>query len=176
MHTAPNATQFILLTMNLMVHKMKEKEHISMMLAISKLDKTPMLIVFSLRQLYINGTYNFHASTAAYSEYWTNSFGKNHSIKIPRRQIWQAFIQESIRSIASALNIIFETNDNLPIAELTNKAYSLLGEDGGIRLANGHTCPECTQEYKATANYGFQNNDPAVLLGVDDNRPVSALR
>jgi len=123
----------------------------------------------------LNGTYSFHASTAAYSEYWTNSFGKNHSIKIPRQQIWQAFIQESIRSIASALNIIFETNDNLPIAELTSKAYSLLGENGGIRLANGHTCSECTQEYKATANYGSQNNDPAALLGVDDNRPVSAL-
>jgi len=46
-----------------------------------------------------------------------------------------AFIQESICSIASALNIIFETNDNLPIAELTSKAYSLFGEDGGIRLA-----------------------------------------
>jgi uncharacterized Zn finger protein (UPF0148 family) len=123
----------------------------------------------------LNGIYSFHASTAAYSEFWTNSFGKNYSIKIPRRQIWQTFIQESIRSIASAADIIFEANINLPIADLTNQAYCLLGENGGIRLSNGHTCSECTQDYKATADYAPQHNDPAALLGLDDDRPVPAL-
>src|SRR6266511_1779429 len=88
------------------------------------------------------------------------------------RQIWQTFIQESIRTVSNVLNITYETNDNLAIAELTNKAYSVLGENGGIRLSNGHTCLECTQDYKATANYVPQNNDPAALLGVDENRIV----
>jgi len=67
------------------------------------------------------------------------------------------------------------TNDNLAIAELTNKAYSVLDKNGGIRLSNGHACLECTQDYKATANYVPQNNDPAALLGVDENRIVPAL-
>jgi len=73
------------------------------------------------------------------------------------------------------LDITFETNDNLTIAELTHKAYSVLGENGGIRLSNGHACSECTQDYKATANFVPQNNDPAALLGVDENRIVPAL-
>ncbi|KAF8809167.1 hypothetical protein BYT27DRAFT_7285400, partial [Phlegmacium glaucopus] len=123
----------------------------------------------------INGTYSFHASTAAYAEFWTNSFGKTHAVKVPRRQIWQAFIQESICSVSHTLGITFETNDNLAIAELTNKAFSLLGENGGIRLSNGHACSECTQDYKTTADYTPLNNDPAAVLGVDDNRLVPAL-
>ena len=123
----------------------------------------------------LNGTYSFHASTAAYAEFWTNSFGKSHSVKLPRWLIWQAFIQESIRTVSNVLKITFETSDNLTIAELTHKAYSILGENGGIRLSNGHACPECTQDYKATANYVPRNNDPAALLGVDDDRIVPAL-
>jgi len=101
----------------------------------------------------LNGVYSFHASTAAYAEFWTNSFGKSHSVKLPRRQIWQTFIQESIRTVSEALQITFETVDNLQIAELTNKAFSVLGENGGIQLSNGHACSECTQDYKTTSNY-----------------------
>ena len=82
----------------------------------------------------INGTYSFHISTAAYAEFWTNSFGKSNSFKIKRRQIWQAFIQESVRAIAQFSNILFETNDNQSIEDLTHDAFSILGEDGGIRL------------------------------------------
>ena len=39
----------------------------------------------------MNGIYSFHASTAAYAEFWTNSYGKSQAFKIQRRQIWQAF-------------------------------------------------------------------------------------
>jgi len=123
----------------------------------------------------LNGIYSFHASTAAYAEFWTNSFGKSCAVKLPRRHVWQTFIQESIRTVSNVLDITFETNDNLTIAELTHKAYSVLGENGGIRLSNGHACSECTQDYKATANFVPQNNDPAALLGVDENRIVPAL-
>ncbi len=123
----------------------------------------------------LNGIYSFHASTAAYSEFWTNSFGETHSVKIPRCQIWQTFIQESIRSISGQLEIAFETNNNPSIADLTNKAYNSLGEDGGIRLSDGHACSECTQDYKATADYAAQNEDPAAILGVDGDAPIPAL-
>lgn len=47
----------------------------------------------------INGMYSFHASAAAYTEYWNNTFGQidlNYSAKLDRRHIWQAFVQESI--------------------------------------------------------------------------------
>ena len=50
-----------------------------------------------------------------------------------------------------------------------------MGENGGIRLSDGHACSECTQDYKATADYIPQNNDPAAVLGVDNDRPVPAL-
>lgn len=53
----------------------------------------------------------------------TNRYGKDYSVKFPRHQIWQTFIQESIRSVSQSLEITFETNNNPSIAELTNKAY-----------------------------------------------------
>ncbi len=86
----------------------------------------------------VNGIYHFHASISAYAEFWTNSYGKDYSFKIKRRQIWQAFIQETIRTIAKVSNIIFETSDGLSIEDLTHDAFAILGEHGGIRLADKH--------------------------------------
>ena len=123
----------------------------------------------------VNGIFSFHASTSAYAEFWTNSFGKAYSVKVPRRQMWQTFIQESIRGVSQELNLTFEAPKNTSILELTHKAYDSLGEKGGIRLSDGHACSECTQDYKATANYIPQNNDPAAILGVDNDAPVPAL-
>ena len=76
----------------------------------------------------VNGTYSFHASTAAYAEFWTNTYGKQHSFKITRHQIWHIFIQESVYTIAKASNIILETQDNPSIADLTYDAFAILGE------------------------------------------------
>ena len=123
----------------------------------------------------LNGIYSFHASTAAYAEFWTNSFGEAHSVKVPRCQIWQTFIQESIRSISDELGIPFDSASNPSIADLTHRAYDLLGENGGIRPSDGHPCSECTQDYKPTADYAAQNDDPAALLGIDGDGPVPAL-
>ena len=60
----------------------------------------------------VNGTYSFHASVSAYAEFWTNSYGKQGSLKVERRQIWQAFVHETVRTIAQASGVMFETNDN----------------------------------------------------------------
>ncbi|KAF8799935.1 hypothetical protein BYT27DRAFT_7315101, partial [Phlegmacium glaucopus] len=38
-----------------------------------------------------------------------------------------------------------------------------------------HACSECTEDYKTTADYVPLNNDPAAVLGVDDDRHVPAL-
>lgn len=123
----------------------------------------------------MNGIYSFHASTAAYSEFWTNSYGKLSGFKVQRRQIWQAFMQESIRTLSQASNILFEVADNSSIQDLTHDAFAILGEQGGMRLADKHACSECTQEYKAVADWIPPANDAAAVLGVDENRDVPAL-
>ena len=43
----------------------------------------------------VNGMYSFHASAAAYTDYWNNTFGQvdlEHSIQLNRKHIWQAFV------------------------------------------------------------------------------------
>ena len=43
----------------------------------------------------LSGVYNFHASTAAYTEFCNNSFltsQSSHAKRVSRRQIWQAFV------------------------------------------------------------------------------------
>ena len=99
----------------------------------------------------VNGMYSFHASAAAYTEYWNNSFGSSDFI-ITRRQIWQSFVQESLRTISHDCQVDLELSDNLSIDEVTREAFAYLGERGRIRAANGHSCVECTQKYKPTAD------------------------
>jgi hypothetical protein len=123
----------------------------------------------------INAMYNFHASASAYAEYWNNTFG-TEQISLTRRQIWQAFIQQSVRTIAEECGIDAEFDDGLNITEVTTQAYSLLGENGIIRAADQHACAECTQKYKKTSDVVF--NDPAAVVGMDatdDNIPTMAL-
>ena len=66
--------------------------------------------------------------------------------RVSHRQIWQAFVQESIRFMGSMSDINLTLRDNLPIDEVTKEAYHVLGEGGLIRAANGHACDECTQK------------------------------
>jgi hypothetical protein len=123
----------------------------------------------------INAMYNFHASASAYAEYWNNTFG-TEQISITRPQIWQAFVQQSVRTIAEECGIDAEFDDGLNIKEVTTHAYSLLGENGIIRAADQHACTECTQKYKKTSDVVF--NDPAAVVGMDatdDNIPAMAL-
>ena len=103
----------------------------------------------------VNGMYSFHASAAAYTDYWNNTFGQvdlEHSIKLNRKHIWQAFVQESVRSIATDQDVYLELNETLPIDEVTKEAFNALGQNGVIYAANGHSCPECTHPYKPPAN------------------------
>ena len=59
----------------------------------------------------VNAMFSFHASTSAYKEFWNNSFWNHqqgNSRKLSHCQVWQAFVQESVRSIASASEINLE--------------------------------------------------------------------
>ena len=100
----------------------------------------------------LNGMYSFHASASAFMEFWNNSFHSKHVLKFSCQQVWQAFVQESIHTIAATSNINVELQDGLAIDDVTKEAFSLLGENGIITAADQHACKECTQPYKHTAD------------------------
>jgi hypothetical protein len=123
----------------------------------------------------LNATYHFHASTTAFAAFWNASFWSTQrtgSRKLSRRQVWQAFIQESVRKVASVSGFELELPDRLAINEVTKEAFKILGEDGVIRSADKHSCSECTHEYKSEADKISETDNPAGLIGVDENHRV----
>ena len=53
----------------------------------------------------------------------------------------------------------------MEIDEVTKEAFNILGENGLIRAANGHSCTQCTQKYKATSDINT-NAGPTAVAGV----------
>ena len=113
----------------------------------------------------VNGVYSFHASTSAFAEFWNDSF----SSTISRRQIWHTFVQETIRKVSQSCNTALELKEGLPIDEVTKHTFQQLGENGIIRSADNHFCPECTHDYKPTADQITGDE------GIDENQNVPAL-
>lgn len=120
----------------------------------------------------INAMYSFHASASAFAGYWNNTFG-TETTNVSRAHIWQAFVQDSMRTVASESNINLELDDPLNITEVTTQAFQLLGEEGIIRSSDKHACKDCTQEYKKSNDAVLQ--DPAAVVGVDENNAVPPL-
>jgi hypothetical protein len=113
----------------------------------------------------LNGMYSFHGSASAIGEFWNNSFGttdKENEYQITRRQVWKSFIQESVRSIASSHNPNnnLELDHNLKTSEVTEQAFNILGQNGHIHSATGHTCAECTHRYKSTVDVMPPDDEP----------------
>jgi CxC5 like cysteine cluster associated with KDZ transposases len=121
----------------------------------------------------VNGIYSFHASAAAYAEYWNNTFCLVNR-KITRCQVWQAFVQESVRFIASASGTDLVLRDGLAIDEVTKQAFEILGGRGIIKTASQHSCSECTQKYRATTN-AIGVNNPAAVVGMGEHQAVPPL-
>lgn len=96
----------------------------------------------------ISGTYSFHASAAAYTEFWNNSFG-HQGFELTRRQTWQSFVQESVRAIATESDTNLELKKSLKIEHVTEQAFQILGNDGLVESAKNHSCSDCTHEFKA---------------------------
>ena len=68
----------------------------------------------------LSGMYNFHASASAYAQFWNDSFNTaTSSIQLSHRQVWQAFVQESIRTVATTGGIDFEADLNIAIDEVS---------------------------------------------------------
>ena len=105
----------------------------------------------SFSKAVMNGMFSFHASSQAYTQFWNNSFGST-TTTITLRHVWQAFVQESIRTIAAASSHSFELLDNLPISEVSGKAFDILGHNGSIHAATHHSCSECSHPYKHNVN------------------------
>src|SRR6266436_5877445 len=125
----------------------------------------------------INGIYHFHASSSAFAEFWNDTFWssqKTQSRKISRRQIWHTFVQESMRTVAKSSEVTLEMENGISIEEVTKQAFIQLGDNGVIRGAQNHSCSECTHEYKETADR-ITGDDPAAVLGVDENHQVPVL-
>jgi hypothetical protein len=124
----------------------------------------------------LNGIYSFHASAAAYTEFWNNSYSvKSTEKSITRRQIWQAFVQETICSLGAASKLDLVLPDGLPINDVTKSAFETLGDKGHIQAAHAHECSECTQPYNAISDSLLTGEDPAALVGENENRPVPPL-
>src|ERR1700733_5270603 len=123
----------------------------------------------------LNGIYSFHASAAAYMEYWNNTYQNSDifSKNISKRQVWQAFVQESVRSIADMSGSDLVLPDGLAIDEVTKEAFEVLGDNGRIAAAHQHTCLDCTQKYRETAD--VINEDEAAMVGVDEQHAVPSL-
>src|ERR1700683_4838968 len=125
----------------------------------------------------INGIYHFHASSSAFVEFWNDTFcasQKTQSRKISQRQIWHTFVQESMRIVAKSSGVILEMENDIPIAQVTKKAFIRLGDSGVIKCARNHSCSQCTHKYKETADR-IAGDDPAAVLGVDEHHQVPDL-
>jgi hypothetical protein len=120
----------------------------------------------------LNEMYNFHVSTSAFMEFWNMFFASSQILS--HHHIWQAFVQESICQLAKSSEMELELPDNLPIDEVTQQAYAILGENGVIRCADGHACKECTHDYKTTADTIDGVQDSAALVDVDERQAVPA--
>jgi hypothetical protein len=126
--------------------------------------------VFS--QAVLNAMYHFHASASAYADFWNDTYSEHQTIS--RCQVWQAFVQESLRMVASSSDTNLTLPDKLTIDEVTTQAFDILGEKGVIRSANDHQCQDCTHPYKSVSDV-LTPDDPAAVVGIDENRLVPAL-
>ena len=120
----------------------------------------------------LNGVYSFHASSSAFAEFWNHSYSSDTTLS--RKQIWRVFVEESIRTIASTSATDFSVRHGLATKDVTKAAFEVLGESGIIRSADHHECSECTHAHKATADI-LTGDDPAGVVGVDENRAIPAL-
>ena len=75
--------------------------------------------------------YSFHASASAYIDYWNSAFGQinlDNLATLSWQLIWQAFVQESLRTTAADQDVDLKLNDMLPINDVTREAFSVLGQ------------------------------------------------
>ena len=117
----------------------------------------------------VKSMYSFHASANTYCDYWNNTFGSSdpaNRLKLGQKQVWQAFVQEYIQTVASSDDVDFETPANLSIDDLTEKPFYDLGNGGHMKAANDHSCFECTKPFKESVTDTTIHSDAAPVKTV----------
>ena len=79
-----------------------------------------------------------------------------------------------MRTVAKSSGVTLGMENGIPIEEVTRQAFIQLGDNGVIKCAQNHSCSECTHKYKETADR-IAGDDPAAVLGVDENHQVPVL-
>jgi hypothetical protein len=127
----------------------------------------------SFSKAVLNGMFSFHASSQAYTQFWNNSFGLTTNA-ITLRHVWQTFVQESVRTVAAESSYSLELLDNLPISDVAEKAFDILGENGSIHAATQHSCSECSHPYKKSVD------DPTIppidSMDIDEGPPSAEIK
>jgi hypothetical protein len=62
----------------------------------------------------------------------------------------------------------------LTVAEVARNAFTILGDNGLIRAAHGHSCSECSQPHKSRPDF-LTEDDPAAMVGLDEGQRVPVL-
>ena len=119
----------------------------------------------------LNATYDLHASTAGWMNHFNNMYG-DESFAISHRQIWSAFLQESIRQVSEASGIDFIINDAASDEDIMHAAFVILGNQGIIEITKNHSCAECSQPYREKSDFIANSNNPSDLLGVDNDNSM----
>jgi len=114
----------------------------------------------------LNAMYDLHASASGWMKFFNDTYG-DKGLKLSRRHIWAAFIQESIRQVSVTSGIDFSIRDIASIEEVTQSAFMILGQSGVIQSAENHSCAECSQPYRAQSDLISNSNDHSAVLGVD---------
>ena len=128
----------------------------------------------SFSKAVMNGMFSFHASSQSYAQFWNNSFGITTNA-ITLRHVWQTFVQESIRTVADASSYSLELLDNLPISDVAEKAFDILGQNGTIHAAIPHSCSECTHPYKASVDIN-PTVPPVNEMDIDEDPPSADIK
>jgi hypothetical protein len=128
----------------------------------------------SFSKAVMNGMFSFHASSQAYAQFWNNSFGITTNA-ITLRHVWQTFVQESIRTVAADSSHSLELLDNLPISDVAEKAFDILGQNGTIHAAIPHSCSECAHPYKATVDINPPIS-PVDCMDIDEGPPSADVK
>jgi hypothetical protein len=115
----------------------------------------------------MNGIYHLHASTSGWGNFFNDTYGKD-SVKLSQCQVWSAFVNESIRQASELAGIDFVIRDTASIEEVTEEAFTVLGNDGLIQPAKGHECAECSQPYRATSDVVFNPSNSSAGPGVEN--------
>jgi hypothetical protein len=118
----------------------------------------------------LNAIYDLHASASGWMNFFKDTYvDEDEGLKISRRHIWAAFVQESIRQISVTSGIDFSVRDTASIEEVTQAAFSMLGQNGVIYPAGNHSCAECSQPYQRSESemdVDVQNVTMSVVDGI----------